>query len=287
MKIPFASALFALTLPLVAQNPTPVASEAEVMFYKAYWLEKGQNDFAGAMVLYEQFLQAAPEHKLATDAAKQQFNLLSRTGKTKERDAFKEKYGKLLGALATAPAEGDRGVRAGAPRDDRPAGDRPAAGRPEPAARIAELEKQLAKAKEEGNTEEQKRLEQQLERMRQAGRGQPGQGGRRGGLMGALAGDKKIADMTDEELTRLKEGLAQAGGMIEMMRERNPEQADKLEAGVGSLQKALEANDKAAAQKALDALREAMPRRGRGGEAGGGRGGDGGGNRGGGGGGGR
>ena len=87
MKIRIASLLFALALPLAAQEP--VAAETEAMFYKAFYLEKGQRDFAGAMTLYEQFLAKAPEHKLAAEAAKQQFNLLSATGKTKERDAFK------------------------------------------------------------------------------------------------------------------------------------------------------------------------------------------------------
>lgn len=282
MTIRFAAALFALALPLAAQNPAP-ANEAEGIFYRAFYLEKGQNDFAGAMVLYEQFLEKAPEHKLAADAAKQQFSLLNRTGKTKERDAFKEKYAKLLGNLANAPAPSAGG-------GDRPArGDRPegAGGRMEPAARIADLEKQLAKAKEDGNSEEQKKLEQQLERARSAGagRGQSGQGRGRG-LMGTLTSGKKVAEMSDEEITQLKEQVGQAGTMVERMREANPDGADKLEASLATLKKALDGGDKEAAQKAMDALREAMPRRRGGGGEAGGAGGEGGGNRGGGGGGG-
>src|SRR5262249_30498639 len=54
MKIRVASLLLALALPLTAQEP--VADQTEAIFYKAYYLEKGQRDFAGAMSLYEQFL---------------------------------------------------------------------------------------------------------------------------------------------------------------------------------------------------------------------------------------
>ncbi len=115
MKIRFASALLALALPLMAQDP--VASDVEVLFYKAFYLEKGPKDHAAAMELYQKFLDKAPEHKLAGEAAKQQFRLLDATGKTKERDAFKAKYEKLIGNLqAAAPAEGARG---GAGRGER------------------------------------------------------------------------------------------------------------------------------------------------------------------------
>ena len=295
MKIRIASLLLALALPLAAQEP--VAAETEAMFYKAFYLEKGQRDFAGAMTLYEQFLAKAPEHKLAGEAAKQQFNLLNATGKTKQRDASKPKYEKLLGNVANAP------VAAGGTGDARPGrgdagegrgegGGRPGAGagggRPDMAARVAELEKSLEKAKADGNAEEVKRLEQQLERAKQGGRGPGGAGGlggaggRRGGLMGLLGNNKKVAEMTAEELTQLKEGLGGASRMIDMMKQNGQEEAaGKLETNIESLKKALEANKMDDAQKAVDAIREAMPRRGRGGEAGGA---GGGGNRGGGGG---
>jgi len=150
MKIRIASLLLALALPLAAQEP--VAAETEAMFYKAFYLEKGQRDFAGAMALYEQFLAKAPEHKLAKEAATQQFRLLDQTGKTKERDAFKAKYEKLLGNVASAPAAGagERPARAdGEGRGDRAGGG--AGGRTDMAARVAELEKQIEKARADGN----------------------------------------------------------------------------------------------------------------------------------------
>ncbi|MEO6593781.1 MAG: hypothetical protein ABIP94_03415 [Planctomycetota bacterium] len=284
MKIRFAAALLALALPLTAQ--APASAEAEGIFYKAFWLEKGERDLIGAMALYEQFLAKAPEHKLAKEAAKQQFGLLSSTGKTKERDAFKVKYEKLLGNVASVGAGGDRPARAegdappaGGERGQRGEGAGRAGGaaRMDPAARMAELEKQLAKAKEEGDDEATKRVEQQIERAKRmaegGGRGQGGQPGqgRRGG-MGALFGTKKLSEMTAEELKAFKDGLAGAETMLEGAKGRmGEEDAKKLDANVSSLKKGLDANKLDDAQKALDAIRESMPRgRGRGGDAGGG-----------------
>jgi tetratricopeptide (TPR) repeat protein len=288
MKIRVASLLLALALPLSAQDPA--AEQTEAIFYKAYYLEKGQRDFAGAMALYEQFLAKAPDSKLAAAAAKQQYKLLDDTGKTKERDAFKAKYEKLLGNVANAPAAG---AGAGAPpaRGDgegRPGG----AGRPDAQARAAELEKlqkELDKAKADGNAEEVKKLEAQIERAKQGGRG-PGAGGqagggRRGGLMAAMMSNKKISEMTAEEVTQLKDSLGNSQRMIDGMKQNGQEeQAKKLEAGIETLKKALEANKTEDAQKALDALKEVMPQRRRGGGGNGGGAGNGGGNNGGGGG---
>jgi hypothetical protein len=287
MKLRLASLLLTLALPLAAQ--APAATEAEVMFYKAFYLERGERDFLGAMDLYQKFLDQAPDHKLASKAAQNNFDLLTRTGKLKERDAFRTKYEKLLGNAANAPvpASGERGERgrgAEGRGDDAGRGERPArgaAGRPDAQARIAELERELAKAKEDGNDERVRELEQQLTRARQAGTrgGQAGRG--RGGLFGALAGDKKVADMTAEELTALKQGVANFT-LPERMKQNMPEEdVKKLEANVAALKTALDANKTEDAQKAMDTLREATRgmfggRRGGGGDAGGGRGGRGG-----------
>ena len=261
MKIRFAAALFALSLPLLAQDPA--ASEA--LFYKAYWLQNGERNFAEAMTLYDKFLQAAPEHPLVGRAAQFQFELLTRAGKTDEAKAFAQKYEKQLGKVAVAAPAAQKPAEGGT----RPAGQ--AGG--DNAQRLADLKKQLEEAKASGDEEAATRLQRQIGRLEQGG-GEPGQGGRgaRGGWMGAIMGGKAVADMSDEEITQLKTGLDQSSGMIDMMRQRNPEQADKLEQGVADLKKALEAGDKAAAQTALDALKASMPQRGgRGGQGGGGR----------------
>jgi hypothetical protein len=295
MKIRFATALLALALPLCAQDSTNATAQAEGMFYKAFYLEKGPRDFAGAMALYEQFLAAAPGHKLATEAAKQQFNLLDKTGKTKERDAFRAKYEKLLGnavavagdAPATAPTA-PAGAGEGRPQRGEGEARGPGGGRFDPAAQQAELEKQIEKAKADGNEEEVKRLTQRLERIKQmaAGGGRPGQGGGAGqggpgGRGAGMFGNKKLTEMNADELTQFKEGLGMMEGMLDRMRERmDAEQVKKVEGNLETLKKNLEAGKLEDAQKALDAVREAMPRRQRGGEGGGDAGGPGGGGRG-------
>jgi hypothetical protein len=255
MKLSLTSVLFALALPLGAQEP--VVSESESIFYKAFWLErKSPPDPAGAMVLYEQFLTKAPESAHAAEAAERQYRLLDRTGKTKERDAFRAKYEKLLAGVtlgndrAPANGSGERGQRDGERgRTARDAG-----------ARVAELESQLAKAKAEGDEEAVKRLEQQIERAKQAG------GDRRMGPGGGLFGSRKLTEMDEDEIAQVKQGL---GRMEERLRERaGDEQTDKVVAGIESLKKSLDAGNREEAQKALDALRESMPRRQRGGGGG-------------------
>jgi Asp-tRNA(Asn)/Glu-tRNA(Gln) amidotransferase C subunit len=278
MKIRFAAALFALALPVLAQAPAANAA-VENTFYKAFWMEKGERNFAGAMALYDQFLKESPTHPLAKNAAEYQFALLTKTGKQKEAAEFAKTHEKLLGNVAVgAPApqrgeggehgeEGERGE--GAPQ------------RGNPQDRVAALKKQLEEAKAAGDEAKVKQLETQLqraERMAQAGGQQGGPGGQggagaggRGGRGGGMFGTKKLTEMSAEELDQFKTGLERMSGMVEMMRERNPEQAKTMEENLQSLQKSLDANKLEDAQKSLDKMREAMPQRGgRGGRGGGG-----------------
>ena len=53
MKTRLFAAVLALALPLCAQD---ASAETEAVFYKAFYLEKGARDFAGAMNLYSKFL---------------------------------------------------------------------------------------------------------------------------------------------------------------------------------------------------------------------------------------
>ena len=226
MKIRIASTLLALALPLVAQEP---ASQVEAVFYKAYYLEKGQRDFAGAMALYEQFLAKAPKHKLAKEAAKQQFRLLDRTGKTKERDAFQAKYKELIGSMSAGGARPTRPERG---QDS----DRPERG-----------------GRERGGF---------------GGRGGRG-GGMRGvmQLMRGDAKISEMSKEDLEQLKEglgATEGMIDR--MREMM---GDEIADKLTKASDDLKKALEAGKMEDADKALNALKEAFPMgRGRGGRGG-------------------
>jgi hypothetical protein len=230
MKIRIASTLLALALPLVAQEP---ASQVEAVFYKAYYLEKGQRDFAGAMTLYQQFLEKAPTHDLAKEAAKQQFRLLDRTGKTKERDAFQAKYKDLIGSMT-----------AGGTRPERPErGDRPEGGRGE-----------------------------RGERGGRGGFGGRS-GGMRGvmQLMRGDAKVSEMSKEDVEGLKEgISAADGMIDRMREMM---GDEIADKLTKASDDLKKALDAGKMEDADKALEALKEAFPmgrgRGGRGGEEGG------------------
>ncbi len=278
MKIRFATALFALALPVMAQDAASLPAES--LFYKAYWLEKGERNPAEAMVLYEQFLQQAPDHRLAKQAATFEFDLLTRAGKTKEAEVFAKKYQKLLGDVAVgAPAKADGAGRGGEGRErggDR-GGERGAGG--DMQARMAELKKQIEDAKAAGETEKVAQLEQRLKRMEQmgqgggaGGRGQGGPGGRGGFRNNPLFGTQKLADLSADELAQFKEGLANMEPMLERMKQRlSEEQVKSVEESMKALKTALDGNKIEDAQKAIDKLRENMPRRGgRGGEGGGG-----------------
>lgn len=275
MKIRFAAALFALALPLCAQDP----AAAEALFYKAYWLQNGERNYAEAMTLYDKFLQQAPEHALVSRAAQFQFELLTRAGKTEEAKAFAAKYEKVLGKVSV-PAAG-AGTTAGEGRGE----GRGRGGEGGDAqARLADLKKQLEAAKSSGDEEQAARLERQIRRLEQgggeAGAGGPGGQGGRGMRGGGMFGSKKLTEMSTEELDQFKEGMERMSGMVERMREANPDGAKTMEENLASMKKALDENKLEDAQKALDKIRESMPRGGRRGGAGGGAGGGEGGGRG-------
>jgi tetratricopeptide (TPR) repeat protein len=269
MMMRSAATLFALAMPLLAQAKAP--TEHEAIFYKAFYLERAERDHANAMVLYEQFLAAAPDHKYAKMAAERQLDLLTRTGKSKEAQAFAEKHEKLLGKGAAAAAgepakpagDAPRGEGRGEgrpPEGGRGEGRPPEGARPNPQERIAALEKQITEAKEAGDEAKVKELTTRLERMKQMAAG-GGQGGRRAG---GLFGTKKLAEMTAEELEQFKGGVERMGTFVERMKE-NPnateEQIKTAETNYEALKKALDENKLEDAQKALDKLRELMQRR--------------------------
>ena len=220
MKIRFAAALFALSLPLLAQDPA--ASEA--LFYKAYWLQNGERNFAEAMTLYDKFLQAAPEHPLVGRAAQFQFELLTRAGKTDEAKAFAQKYEKQLGKVAVAAPAAPKAAEGGARPAAQAGGDN--------AQRIADMKKQLEEAKASGDEETVQRLERQIRRMEQGG-GEAGAGGPGGrGARGGMFGSKQLTEMTAEERAKhdasvlarreakkLKAAAAEAAGPEDLAKE--------------------------------------------------------------------
>ncbi|MEY4674162.1 MAG: hypothetical protein RL148_1946 [Planctomycetota bacterium] len=269
MTMRFATVLLALALPVLAQDPAAVA--AETSFYKAFYLEKGERDFAGAMTLYAQFLAANPDHKLAKVAAEQNYGLLTRTGKAKEAEEFKTKYGKLLSGRATAPAAQPAAQE---PAQQPPAGEGPrnrgaeGQGREQMAQRLERMKEELNKAKESGDTAAAERLEAQIKRMEEgaARGGEPGQAGPGGRQRMQV----KFADMTKEQLDEFKgQRLDMMTGMIDRLRENGQEErATQLEKSITDLKAALDAGKTEDAQKIWDTMSQGM-RRGRGGEAGG------------------
>ncbi|GAB4141659.1 MAG: hypothetical protein Fur0037_08550 [Planctomycetota bacterium] len=282
MRLLAVSTFLALALPLAAQAEPAVRQDPspnEILFYKAFFLEKGERDFAAAMALYQKFLEAEPGHRLARIAAQNNLNLLRRTGRGDEAEAFQQKFASLLGERRGRSPEdrAPRGARTDRPAD-RPAGERPQDQRargplgPEQIKeRLKSLEDDLAKAKEAGDEERAARIERQIQRMRdalasggQGGRSPRGQGGQGRGRGFA---PPKFAEMTKEQLEEFKTTrLERMSGMVDRVRERQGDEAAKqLEDAIQEVRSNLDAGKLEEAQKAFDKIMEAMRRRIRGG----------------------
>lgn len=260
------STLFAATL--VAQGDTPraapaqdtaAAAQAENMFYRAFFLDRGERRPKEALELYTKFLEVAPAHRYAGRAAQGGLTILNNEGRMEEAEKFKAKFASQLRNVSTGDA------RPEARPDARPEGAPAAAN----AARLKELKDQLEKAKEEGDEQATRRLERQIRMLEsgQGGRGMGGEGrpgaeGRPGGGRagaGGILGGKKLTEMNDEELASFKTGLANTGRMAERMRENGmAEQADRLEGSIKKVKDLLEAGKKEEAQKALEEMRAGM-----------------------------
>ncbi|MCC6670698.1 MAG: hypothetical protein IT458_06540 [Planctomycetes bacterium] len=235
------TALTILALPLAAQEadapkpmkaPAPAAqvqasAEAENLLFRAFWLDRSERRAPEAIELYKKFLEQAPNHRHASTAAGYTLNLLNRTGKTEDAEAFKTKYAALLKNVEARPGVADAGE-----------------GRPQPEGRPG------AGGRGEGRGGEGRP---------QGGAG--GAGGRRGGAMGLM--QKPITEMTDEELTQVQGGLERMTGMLDRMREMGrAEDADKMEAQLKKFGESLKAGKKDEAEKARQELIKLFPRRG-------------------------
>lgn len=271
-----------LALPVAAQPPqggrptgrAPAARQdgsAEQMFFRAFYLARGERRYQQALELYRRFLAAAPDHRYARRAATEALSLLNRLGRHDEATKFRQKYAGLLG-----PRAGDRRV---ADRPRRPggrggkAGDRrrpPGAGRPEGAdpelaRRLEELRKRLAQAEKEGDQETAARLRRQIARaeraMRGGGAGRPQRGRGFGGRGGGFR--MNLAEMTDEQAEQFLERM---GRFTDRMAQRleddgETERAKELKANWEKIRKLVGEGKKAEAQKVLEELRRQMFRR--------------------------
>lgn len=266
-----------LSLPILAQDhagatPTkqdvPAAEPAEnTMFYRAYYLERGERRSDEAIALYKKFLEAAPKSRYAGKAAANTLALLNRAGKVEDADAFKTKYAEVLkNADVSGPSDAGAGDAAGAGRGQRGAGGPGGQGGNRP--NLDELKKQLEKAKADGKEEDAKKLEEQIKRIEEmraagGGRGQGGQGGQGGRRGMGMMGNKPITEMNDEEIGQLEQGLERMGGMMtQRMRDNGQgDLADKLDAATKKLKDALVAGKKEDAEAARQELMKLMPNR--------------------------
>ncbi|GEM_PF-1841665 len=276
--------------PVKAKSAQQEESPHDALFYKAFYLYRGENKFEQAIELFKAYLEKAPRSRLAAVAARNTLNLLYRVNRMDEADAFRERFAGLLARGPRGPREGrvgregrgrrERAGREGRGRTDRPVrgrgGDRgPRAGRRDPAARLRmieerlqTLEKNLEKAREGGNGEEIERLERRLENLKRAyeevkkgggrdrARGREGRG-RRGGFG---RGMKPLTEMSKEEL---REHVDRMASMIERFAERmadmgQEERAEKMKKAFEKYRSLIEAGK---LEEAMEARRKLFARR--------------------------
>lgn len=77
----------------------PASTEHDHLFYKAYFLERGERKLPQAIELYQEFLTKAGKSGYAPRAANYLVNCLNRANRLDEAREVKEKYSELL-ALA-------------------------------------------------------------------------------------------------------------------------------------------------------------------------------------------
>ena len=253
------------------------------MFFRAFYLDRGERRADEAVQLYRQFLEAAPNHKYAGRAARDAVALLSRAGKLDEAQKLRE----CSALIAAEPqAEPARRPRDGPARPRRPAESRPriqppeggaergAAGEPLSAEqkqrleqRLGELKGRFDQIKDGGDAEEIARLERQIERLERQikeGRAPAGREGRGPGGGGG-SGDRmrvKFAEMSDDEITeRLERSEQFQGQMLDRMRENGQgDRADEVEKQWAEMKKLLADGKKDEAQKIWDEVLGQMRR---------------------------
>lgn len=68
----------------------------EELFHEAFYRDRGERDVARALRLYRKFLEVAPKHERAGDAARYALNLLKQNRRNDEAQAFSKKWAALL-----------------------------------------------------------------------------------------------------------------------------------------------------------------------------------------------
>ncbi len=233
-------------------------SDQSLVFYKAFYLDRGVGNFGQAVGLYRKFLAASADSKLASTAAHRLVNLLYRTDKIDAAKAAEEKFAALLKQKQRQGMRGDpRGAAGRQGRDrrrdraGRGQGGTAAAGDSKRAKRlqamIQNLKGQLEEAKGAGDDGKVKQLSRQLARIEgslervkagggrgQAGRGQRGERGQRGRRR-----RKPLSEMTKEEGVQWAERME---GMLERFGDRmGEERAAALEKGLKKVKALIQA----------------------------------------------
>lgn len=213
------------TLPLTAQARP--AETVDHIFYRAFFLERGQRDYAGAAKLYQEFLSQAPDSRFAARAARSAYGLLARLDRQEAAEAFRKSHTKILGETEAIAEKAD----AVAKPSDGDAAKPPAASEPR--------------------------------RGRRGGRGGGGRrGGGRGGAFSIFSSDQKLTEMDDQAIAEFRTSLERISGFTDRMRQGGREQqAEQLEASIVKINAHLDAGKIAEAQKVLEAMRAGFRRR--------------------------
>lgn len=218
------------SLALVALCCLPLAAQArpgenvDNLFYRAFFLERGQRDYAAAAKLYQDFLGKAPDSRFAARAARSAYGLLARLDRAEEAEAFRSSHAEILGqskAVAKTSAEEAEPPGAGERGRGRRGGS---AGR--------------------------------------GGRRGGGERGRRGGAFSIFNSDQKLTEMDDEAIAEFRTSLERIAGFVDRMRDGGREQqAERLETAIKKINEHLDAGKVAEAQKVFQELRAGFRRR--------------------------
>jgi hypothetical protein len=277
---------------VITEKPTPAAEQgddASNLFYKAFYLEVGAQQYPQAAELYRKFLAQAADSKLAPRAARSLVNLLRRTDKADAADAAEKQFATLLARAGEMRPGGPQGAGPGGRGAGRGPGGAPrpgGAGRPggqggagrgapgaggDPAARIADTKKaieraeaQLAEAKEGGDDQMVERLTNQITRMKDrlkqlesgapAGAGQGRGGAGRGGAGQGRGGAGGRAGFNKPLSEMTQEEATQWVERIEqflprMIERMEEEQAKKAEDGLKKVKELVKAGKLEEAEK--------------------------------------
>lgn len=221
-------------VPVLRDAEPAKATEAEVLFLRAFYFEKGERRFDEAVAAYRKFLDIAPEHRYARTAARNVIGLLNRSGKVDEATELRQKFAALVERVPVA----DRKETPVSAKDNRDADQGGAAAAPEggvaslSAEQRQELESRLKTLKEqiaqaEGDESQVQRLTRQATRIEEqlAGRAPARDRGARAGR-GGLSNQKPLTEMSAEELEAFQQTMSTT---LDRLRESgNTERAEQM-----------------------------------------------------------